>query len=638
MAARADEKAKAYDVAVIRERHSHAYAPWTAVEDERLRKAYEAFHFRRDNTGETRGRFLARTAAAFGRQVGAIESRLAQIFPDYAVSPSLPVPARARNSSTLRRSARPVASTAVTLPIKLEWSPEAQEALRLMEETTQSLFLTGRAGTGKSTLLTYFRNRTQKKVAVLAPTGVAAVNVHGQTIHSFCGFTPGITPSKVRPPRQQERQDLVRSLDTIVIDEVSMARADLMDCLDKFLRVTTGKTEPFGGKQMLFIGDLYQLPPVVTSRERDAFALQYPSPYFFDAAVFRAFPFAFIELETVYRQREDAAFLGLLNAIRNRSATADHLAALNVRVDTAFTPKTDDLIITLTSTNDLAAAMNAHRLRSLSGTERVFTGSVSGSFEEKEYPTDVELALKVGSQIMLLSNDPRGRWVNGTMGRILAFPKPRQENQAIKVALESGKAVWVEPYTWESFRYALDRATGHLETESIGSFTQYPMKLAWAVTIHKSQGKTFDRAIIDLGRGTFAHGQLYVALSRCRTLAGLVLRQPLAAQHIRLDWRVIRFVTSYQYRLAHERRSPAAVRKMLEEAIRDQSALAITYLKSNDEKSRRVIEPSRVGEMTYQGKTFLGVEAFCRSRKDVRVFRVDRILDIRKADGESGEP
>ncbi|MDE1975470.1 MAG: AAA family ATPase [Patescibacteria group bacterium] len=536
----------------------------------------------------------------------------------------------------------------------LTWSPEAIEALRIMNDTRENLFLTGRAGTGKSTLLTEFRRHTKKRIAVLAPTGVAAVNVGGQTIHSFSGFKPNITLKKVKKlPDDNKKVKVLEKLDAIVIDEISMTRADLLDCFERFLRLNrknkSGGDLPFGGLQMIFIGDLYQLPPVVTSSEKSAFETLYDSPYFFSAKSFVPGNFRFIELEKVYRQ-SDSGFIRLLNAIRNNSVDEEDFAGLNARympdnvgagrnagmrakkgtgLEIGGKGKADNFTVCLTSTNAKATEINTANLEQLPGNEHVFTASITGSFDRSHMPTDEVLRLKVGAQVMLLNNDPGGKWVNGTMAVI----EDIDEYNGITVRLETGKSHVVSTNEWDVFEYYVDG--GGLKTKTTGSFTQYPLKLAWALTIHKSQGKTFDEVIIDIGRGTFAHGQLYVALSRCRTLQGITLRQPLQKRHVIMDWRVVRFVTSIQYAKSEEKCSLDDRVAMIARAIADKSALAVTYLKNNDEKSRRVIEPLRVGEMEYKGKNYLGVEAFCRLRQDVRVFRVDRMLEIKRC-GDAG--
>lgn len=413
-------------------------------------------------------------------------------------------------------------------------------ALGIMENTGKNLFITGRAGTGKSTLLECFRKDTKKNIAVIAPTGVAALNVQGQTIHSFFRFRPDITPDSVAQLQYIGQKAMYQRLDTIVIDEISMVRADLLDCIDVFMRLNGRNSElPFGGVQMIFIGDLYQLPPVVTQGEAEMFKEHYRSQYFFDSHVFNGFEIELIELEEHYRQT-DKHFIALLNAIRNNSATEEHLAALNVRYDPSFIPKASDNYITLTTTNRLADAINAEELGKLPGRLHVFKASIDG-FERDVLPADEELKVKEGMQVMLLNNDKEGRWVNGSIGVV---SEVRQGY--VVVRLIDGSEVEVQPYKWELFKFSYDQKLKRLVSKSVGSFAQYPMMPAWAVTIHKSQGKTFNRVIIDIGSGTFAHGQLYVALSRCTNLDGIVLRKKLEKRHMLVDPRVIGFLGRYQ--------------------------------------------------------------------------------------------
>lgn len=509
---------------------------------------------------------------------------------------------------------------------KIEFNAEFQRALDLMEQTNRHLFITGRAGTGKSTLLNYFQRHTGKNVAILAPTGVAAVNVGGQTIHSFCGFKPDVTLQSIRRKRKKDGNSIYKKFDTIVIDEVSMVRADLLDCVDRFLRLN-GPTdkEPFGGIQMVFIGDLYQLPPVLNSKEKDLFRLCYRTPYFFSAAVFGELELTFVELEKVYRQ-QDGEFIRLLNAIRNRSATDDDLKILNNRVDPSFASSPEDFYLCLTSTNDLADRINEEHLEQLPGKLRTVRGYIDGNFGKEYLPTAEELRFKIGAQIMLLNNDTSGRWINGTIGRITGMTKDEEGEELICAELEDGEDVEIAPNTWQIFRFVVK--DDQLASETIGSFTQYPFRLAFSVTIHKSQGKTFDRVIIDVGRGTFAPGQMYVALSRCTTLDGIVLRKPIQKRHIMVDWQVMKFLTGCQYRIAEKKLSREEKLQMLGRAIREERDIDIVYLKAKDEKTKRTILPLQVSDMEYSGHPFLGLEAYCRMRGERRVFNVDRILDI----------
>jgi ATP-dependent DNA helicase PIF1 len=511
---------------------------------------------------------------------------------------------------------------------QIEINEQFQQALDIMEDSDRSIFITGRAGTGKSTLLNYFRNTTQKKVAVLAPTGVAALNVKGQTIHSFFRFKPGITPDRVKKPRSDNKESIYRKLDIIVIDEVSMVRADLLDCVDRFLRLNgTESDKPFGGIQMAFIGDLYQLPPVVTGGEKEVFQSLYDTPYFYGARVFDSFEMEFVELEKIYRQH-DEQFITLLNTIRNNSVTAKELELLNRRYRPDFEPSPDDFYVYLTTTNKLAEEINGKRLAGLKGKLYTFTGSIGGDFGQEYLATKIDLEVKVGAQIMLLNNDTEGRWVNGSIGKITGITRNNKGEDVIIAELADGDEVEITPFTWEIFRFFVEG--GGLQSEVIGTFTQYPLMLAWAVTIHKGQGKTFDRVVIDIGSGTFAHGQMYVALSRCTTLDGIILKKPALKKHIWTNYQVMGFLTRYQYQKAEIACPMDGKIELIREAIENRTLLEIVYLKPSDEKTMRIVRPEAVGEMEYRGKKYLGMRAFCMKRNEDRVFRIDRILEIRE--------
>jgi len=512
---------------------------------------------------------------------------------------------------------------------QIDLNEQFRQALHIMEDTRKSVFITGRAGTGKSTLLNHFRQTTEKKVAVLAPTGVAALNVRGQTIHSFFGFKPNITPERIRIVRSGDDRNIYRKLDAIVIDEISMVRADLLDCVDRFLRLNgRRKDRPFGGLQMIFIGDLYQLPPVATGAERQIFRSLYESPYFYSAGVFSSLEMEFVELEKIYRQHDDT-FIRLLNAIRNNSITEDDLTLLNQRCLPDFEPPPDEFYIYLTTTNALAEEVNDRQLTRLNGTLYTFTGRIEGEFGREYLPTAVDLQVKEGAQIMMLNNDAEGRWVNGSIGKILDILPGRNSEHIVVAELADGGVVEITPYTWEIFRFFAE--DGQLKSEVVGRFRQYPLMLAWAVTIHKSQGKTFDRVIIDIGKGAFAHGQTYVALSRCTTLDGIVLKRPILKKHVLMDYRVLKFLTHFQYKKAEESCPVDDKVELIRRAIASKSALEMVYLKPSDEKTRRTVIPESVGEMEYQGKRYLGMRAFCLKRNEERSFRIDRILEIREA-------
>ncbi len=513
---------------------------------------------------------------------------------------------------------------------KIDFNDQFRKALDLIEHSERHIFITGRAGTGKSTLLNHARSVTKKKVAVIAPTGVAAVNINGQTIHSFFGFKPDITMTKVKKV-SGSRRDIYKNLDAIIIDEVSMVRADLLDCVDKFLRLNgKNKSAPFGGIQMIFIGDLYQLPPVITFKEKNIFTQQYKSGYFFSALVFQNLEMEFVELEKIYRQK-DEKFIRLLNSIRNNTATPGDLALLNKRFDPGFKPDEKDFYVYLTTTNDLSRRINDEHLKKVGGEPFYFEGTIKGEFEEKYLPTDISLCLKIGAQVMLLNNDSQGRWINGSIGKIIDIEETKENvADAVLVELENGETVEVAPYEWTIYSYAYNPRLNILETETVGSFSQYPLKLAWSLTIHKSQGKTFPKVIIDIGSGTFAHGQMYVALSRAVTLEGLVLKKEIKPQHIFIDWRVIDFVTRYQYKISDQKMPLERKIRMIEKAVKDHGKLEIIYLKAKGEKTQRTIEPSFIGEMEYASKKFIGLKAAGNKGGGDRIFRVDRILEMKE--------
>lgn len=429
--------------------------------------------------------------------------------------------------------------------MNVEINEQFEEAIKRLNKTRRSLFITGNAGTGKSTLLKHFRGNTKKKTVVLAPTGVSALNVKGQTIHSFFGFPPSITPEKVRREKASHTLvEILKHLDVIVIDEVSMVRADLMDCIDEALRRFLNTSEPFGGVQMVFIGDLHQLPPVVSRDDKILFETEYRSPYFFDAKAFESAQFDVVELQKIYRQK-DGDFIRVLNKIRNNKVTAWDLDTLNARVlaDPMAFHNTDHSYITLTTTNKAADEINKLRLERLPDWVEVYQAKFDGEFENRNHPTSAELELKKGAQIMMLNNDMEGRWVNGSIGRISKIEYDyASEEDILYVELEGEEEeVIVEPHTWELHKYYWDGEKNEMEMETIGSFRQYPLRLAWAITIHKSQGKTFDKVVVDVGRGAFAHGQIYVALSRCSSLDGLLLQRPIQRRHIWSNHRVDHF-------------------------------------------------------------------------------------------------
>ncbi len=529
-------------------------------------------------------------------------------------------------SKTAKATIRKAVKRKIKTP-RIELNDRFVQALELMEQGSRGVFITGRAGTGKSTLLSYFRNVTKKTIAVLAPTGVAALNVKGQTIHSFFGFRTNITLDKVRRIRySDETNNIYKKLDAIVIDEISMVRADLLDCVDKFLRLNgPDRKLPFGGIQMIFFGDLYQLPPVVTETEKAVLKELYETPYFYSANVFASLEMEFIELEKVYRQHE-GQFLDLLNSIRNNTIAEEGLKLLSRRYMPQFEPPPDDFYIYMTTTNKLAGEINSQRLEELEGRASTFTAKIEGEFDDKYLPTAKALQIKVGAQIMMVNNDTESRWVNGSIGKISGMTVDENGETVIIAELTEGTEVKISPYTWEIYKFYVEE--GQLQSETVGKFSQYPLMLAWAVTIHKSQGKTFNRVIIDIGKGTFSYGQMYVALSRCTTLEGIVLRKPVLKKHIWTDYRVVKFLTKYQYNKSAQSCSVDDKVEIIKKAIGNKAKLKMVYLRPNDEKSSRTVIPRMVDDMEYQGRVFLGMQAFCLKRNAERTFRVDRILEL----------
>jgi len=510
---------------------------------------------------------------------------------------------------------------------KLSFSDEAKKALHLMQKTQKNIFLTGKAGTGKSTLLEHFRNKTKKKCAIIAPTGVAAINVQGETIHAFFGLKPGFEIDEAPlAARKCSNKRLFQRLETIVIDEISMVRADLLDAIDIYLRLVREEDIPFGGVQMVFIGDLYQLPPVVGRDDKEVFFSRYETPFFFGSKVFQDpnFDMEYIELEKIYRQN-DEEFIDILNAIRNKTPNPEHLRILNQRVDKQFDPKKEKYIYLMTTNAD-ANKVNLSELDKLPETPLSFFAETSGEVERNHFVTDQELILKEGAQVMFVNNDSIRRWVNGTIGTIVEI---NEFDEELTVDIE-GEEVTVGRHTWDISKYIYKKSK--LEREQIGTITQFPIKLAWAITIHKSQGKTFDRVIVDLGRGSFAHGQTYVALSRCRTLEGTVLKRPIRPQDIRLDYKVQQFITNFQYGKADQAQSLEDKVDIINEAIASESPLEILYLTATNQKSSRIIYPQIIQENSFKGFNFIGLKAHCTLRNTGRTFKIERMLEVKLLD------
>ncbi|MCA9063022.1 MAG: AAA family ATPase [Planctomycetaceae bacterium] len=416
----------------------------------------------------------------------------------------------------------------------LTLSDEMKRAIAAIARAESPVFITGGAGTGKSTLLRIIREEANPSLAVLAPTGIAAMNVRGSTIHSFFRFPPRLM-TKHEFRSSPSMKDLLGRLSGIVIDEVSMVRADLLDAVDTTLKMHLDPRKPFGGLQIVFIGDLLQLPPVVTGDDlQQHFSSLYESQFFFDAAALQFCPLQCYCLTQTFRQT-DPAFVALLNRIRRGFATEADLRLVNARV--GMRQQDNQKSITLTATRKLAEDINRRCLDQLTGAEQGFTALVKGRAAEKEAPADDHLRLKSGARIMMLQNN-RTLWQNGTVGTVLGFGK-HNGDEAIRVSLPTGEH-WVTRHTWEIVRYTKNPAGAGVLEEVTGAFSQFPLKLAWAATIHKSQGMTFDSVTIDLHHRVFEYGQLYVALSRCRSLEGITLTSPVQLSdmksHPRVRW------------------------------------------------------------------------------------------------------
>lgn len=443
-------------------------------------------------------------------------------------------------------------------------NPEFQDIWRLIRHTNHPVFMTGRAGTGKSTFLKYITRNTTKKHVVLAPTGIAAVNVGGVTMHSFFKIPfkpllpddPEFAIDRLRKRLKYSKQQikLIKELELIIIDEISMVRADILDFIDKILRVYSGNMRaPFGGKQLLLVGDIFQLEPVVTADMRDVLRMYYPNSYFFSASVFARLSLVQIELRKVYRQ-QNAEFVAMLDRFRTGSPTKTDLMQLNSRVNASVAD--DDFVMTLATRRDMVDSINDSHLSQLKSKSIIYTGEINDEFPENALPTPKELELKVGAQVVFVRNDRDKRWVNGTIGKVYSATVNKLE-----IEFEDGARHVIEREVWENIEYKYNEKKKSVDEKLIGTYTQYPVRLAWALTIHKSQGLTFNKVIIDVGRGAFSGGQTYVALSRSTSLEGLTLQNPVNERDV--------FVSAAVSNFSRQSNNRALIATALEQAKAD---------------------------------------------------------------------
>ena len=434
-------------------------------------------------------------------------------------------------------------------------NPEFRNLESLINNTNHSVFLTGKAGTGKSTFLKYICNITKKKYVVLAPTGIAAVNVGGMTLHSFFKLPfkplliddPDFSIRNIRKTLKysHEKVKLLKSVDLIIIDEISMVRADIIDFIDKVLKVYCQDfRHPFGGKQLLLVGDVFQLGPVVNADMKKILNRYYTNFYFFNANIFKIMDIVSIELVKCYRQT-NSDFVRILDSVRINEVTKAQIDQLNTRFDTPEILPEDKLVVTLATRRDIVSYTNDLHLKELEGEVFTYTGKINEDFPIQNLPTDEELHLKVGAQIIFVRNDREHRWVNGTLGKIVEL-----SDDSITVATEDGSEYILEPTVWENISYKFNEEKNVIESKVLGTFVQFPVKTAWAITVHKSQGLTFNNVILDFGEGAFSPGQTYVALSRCTSLDGIVLKKKLNRYDVFTDRDVVAFSKNFNDKLA----------------------------------------------------------------------------------------
>ena len=446
----------------------------------------------------------------------------------------------------------------IELPENIDLNnPEFQSAWQLIQHTNRSIFLTGKAGTGKSTFLRYICKNTRKKYVILAPTGIAAVNVGGVTMHSFFKMPfkpllpddPDYTPKKIRKTLRftKEKTNLIKNLDLIIIDEISMVRSDMIDYMDRVLRVYSGNMrEPFGGKQLLLVGDIFQLEPVVTVDMKDILRRYYKNFFFYDAFAFSSIKLVPIELRKIYRQT-DNTFVSLLDRVRDNHVTRQDIELINSRYDANYRGGNNAFNMTLATRRDTVDTINEAHMNAIDSKEYVFEGKIEGTFPTQNLPTSEKLIIKKGAQVIFIRNDKDYRWINGTLGRVSYV-----SDDTLRVELEDGNEYCVEPELWENMQYAYDEENKKVLENILGTFRQYPLKPAWALTVHKSQGLTFNNVIIDFTGGAFSSGQTYVALSRCTSLEGIVLLKPIDERDIIINPHVVDYSKRFNDRMLIE--------------------------------------------------------------------------------------
>ncbi len=522
----------------------------------------------------------------------------------------------------------------VSPKIHFQLTDEFKEILDIINNTSKNIFITGKAGTGKSSLLKHFIKHTKKSYVVLAPTGIAALNVNGQTIHSFFRFpTTIIEPNQIKV--DDKRANLYKAIDMIIIDEVSMVRSDLMNSIDISLRKNREKSEiAFGGVQMVFIGDLFQLPPILKAEDKKIINSNYGGEYFFNAPVFDKLEYKFYELSKIFRQSEkQVEFKKMLNNFRIGNVNTKDLILLNSYYRNNTNARKNSIF--LTTRKSITRKINQQKLEKLPGLKNDYIGILTGDFVKKGknyqnqkltdmLPAPYILSLKKDAQVMMLKNDPDRRWVNGSIGKINKIL-----DEEILVELNK-KEYSIKKESWEKVKYVKNPKTEKIEKKVIGEFIQYPIRLSYAMTIHKSQGKTFEKIVIDIGEGAFAHGQIYVALSRCKTLGGIVLNNIIKKKDIIVDQRIIDFYdnnSEKKRKVIKKKSKKLSVRKVIQLAIEKKHDLMISYKSRNYEISKRRISDINISDdFENYGYTNEHINAFCHLRNEDRSFKISRIL------------